>query len=212
MRAISTVPVPTIADLLRQLGVPARRVLLKPTPGQATEKDLLRYKGTLVELIDGVLVEKAMGWYESLLGFIIAYHQYTYNRKHKLGIVLTEQGLMRVAPGQLRMPDVAFYSWAHFPGHKLPRGQILDAVPDLAIEVLSPGNTPKEMRRKRREFFAGGATLVWEVDPKRRRVTVYTSPTDATILGEQDTLSGDPVFPSFALRIADLFAEAGERA
>ncbi len=158
MSLIPTKPLCTAADLLKvveRLGVPAHRVLLNPPPGEATEKDLLRCKRKFVELVDGVLVEKAMGWYESRLGAVLVGFLETYLLEHDLGIVLESQGLMRVAPGQLRMPDVAFYSWDHFPRHKLPKGQILGVVPDLAVEVQSPDNTKKELQRKRREYFAG---------------------------------------------------------
>jgi Uma2 family endonuclease len=215
MNAIPAKPLCTAADLLDivdSLGVPAKRVLLDPQPGHATEKDLLRCKRKLVELIDGVLVEKAMGWYESRLGFVFILNLGSFLRSHDLGFGLGDQGLMRVAPGQLRMPDVAFYSWDRFPDRLLPRGQILDMVPDLAVEIWSVGNTKKEMERKRREYFAGGARLVWEVDPRKRQVAVYTAPDMVTILDENGTLDGAPVLPGFTLSVRDWFAEAGERA
>jgi hypothetical protein len=80
-------------------------------------------------------------------------------------------------------------------------------VPDLAVEVLSPSNTEAEMARKRQEYFAAGVRLVWMVDPDARTVTVYTAPDQSTVLGEVDTLSGDPVLPGFTLPLRDLFAE-----
>jgi len=211
MNAIPTQKAPTVGDLLKHLGVPAKRVLREPQPGQATERDLLRCKRKLVELIDGVLVEKAMGWYESRLAAVLLFYLGFYNREHEAGIVLGEQGLMRVRPGQLRMPDVAFYLWDHFPKRLLPRGQILDVVPDLAVEIRSKDNTNKEMARKRHEYFAGGAKLVWEVYPKKRSVFVFTTPDSATILDEEQTLDGGDVLPGFSLSIREWFAEAGER-
>jgi Uma2 family endonuclease len=211
MNLIPPEPDPTIADLLKHLGVPARRVLLHPPPGEATTRDLVRCR-RLVELIDGVLVEKPMGYYESCLALVLMVIIEEYLRDHDLGITLGEKGMMRVRRNQVRIPDAAFYSWDHFPGRKLPRGQILNAVPDLAVEVLSPDNTKKEMMRKRREYFAGGARLVWEVYPKKRQVAVYTSPKDVTVLGADDALDGDPVLPGFTLRVRDWFKRAGDRA
>src|SRR5271156_6123619 len=59
----------TIADLLKRLGnIPARRVRLYPTPGTATEKDLIKVldrENRPCELVDGTLVEKPMGYEES---------------------------------------------------------------------------------------------------------------------------------------------------
>ena len=67
----SAATIETLADLLEQLGglAPAR-VRFRPPPGTATEKDVLEveaHEDRLCELVDGVLVEKAMGWRESIL-------------------------------------------------------------------------------------------------------------------------------------------------
>jgi hypothetical protein len=67
----------TAADLLEQLGgVPAERVLVRPAPGTATEKDVIRLRdrtGRLCELVDGVLVEKTVGLYESRVAIVLGY-------------------------------------------------------------------------------------------------------------------------------------------
>ncbi len=200
----------TIADLLEQLNVPPERILLRPPPGEATEEDLLK-NPHLCELIDGVLVEKAMGWYESHLAVVLIGLWQNYLGNHPLGIVVGEGGLMRVNPEQVRIPDVAFYSWDHFPNKILPMGQILDFVPDLAVEIWSPTNTTKEMDRKRGEYFAGGAKLIWEVFPKQRIVKVYTSLDDETTLDENGVLDGSPVLPGFTLAVKEWFERAGKR-
>jgi hypothetical protein len=67
----SVATIETLADLLEQLGgIAPERVRFRPPPGTATEKDMLEveaHEDRLCELVDGVLVEKAMGWRESLL-------------------------------------------------------------------------------------------------------------------------------------------------
>jgi len=61
----------TFVELQQQLGgVPGHRILLRPTPGTATEADVMRLleqRGVRCELIDGTLVEKEMGWKESVI-------------------------------------------------------------------------------------------------------------------------------------------------
>ena len=104
--ATSTEP-ETVADLLEQLQVPPERILLRPPPGEATEKDLLKSR-RMCELIDGVLVEKAMGYYESRLGLVLAVALETFMQKDKLGVVFGDGGLMRVDEAQVRIPDVCF--------------------------------------------------------------------------------------------------------
>jgi Uma2 family endonuclease len=203
-------PIETLADLLQKLHVPPERILLRPPPGEATEDDLFKTP-RLCELIDGVLVEKAMGWYESRLAAALIGILDSFLTKSPLGIVLGEGGLMRVDPGQVRAPDVAFYSWAHFPGRLLPKGQILNLVPDLAVEILSPTNTKMEMERKRREYFEGGSRLVWEVSAADRLVHVYPSPEEKTTVDENGILNGGTVLPGFTLSVSEWFERAGKR-
>jgi hypothetical protein len=66
-----------MAELLDQLGgIPPERVLVQPAPGHATEQDLLRlldHEDRLCELVDGVLVEKPMGQYESRMAVVLCY-------------------------------------------------------------------------------------------------------------------------------------------
>lgn len=198
-----------VAELLARLAVPAERVLLDPAPGTATEEDVVRQK--MCELIDGTLVEKGMGYYESRLGIILAYYFERYLETNPIGFTLDSSGMIRVSAAQVRLPDVSFFLWTHFPNRKMPAEQILDVVPDVAVEILSPSNTKKEMERKRHEYFDGGSKLVWEVDPVQRAVTVYTSPEKFTTLDENGILDGGEVLPGFALSIRDWFARAGQR-
>ena len=97
-------------------------------------------------------------------------------RTDRLGIVSGEAGTLRLMPGLVRIPDVAFVSWRHFPNRRLPRRRIPDLVPDMAVEVLSEGNTEAEMANKLQEYFIAGVPLVGYVDPEARTVQVYTSP------------------------------------
>jgi Uma2 family endonuclease len=203
------------SELWESLGrVPLERIRMQPPPGTATEEDVIlaesRYD-RLCELIDGTLVEKTVGFYESRVALVLASLLEEYAHQHDLGFVLGPDGMLRVDPQQVRLPDVAFFSWQHFPGRLLPKGQILDQVPDLAIEVLSPSNTKGEMERKRREYFLGGCRLVWQIDPVKRTARVYTAPDESRLVRETGQLDGGDVLPGFTLRLADLFRRAGQR-
>jgi len=205
----------TLADLLERLGnVPLERVRVHPAPGTATEADVLaRPAGQkhICELVDGVLVEKAMGYYESLLAALLIGFLRRYLEEHDLGIVLGEAGPLRLAPGLVRIPDVSFIAWERFPDRRLPAEPMPDLAPDLAVEILSPGNTGREMERKRAEYFAAGTRLVWIVSPGDRTVQVCTSPTDVRLLGEDAILDASPVLPGFRLPIRDWFGAAPPR-
>jgi len=209
--AVAVSNLKTVADLLDELGgIPANRVRLFPAPGTATEQDLLDvldHQDRICELIDGVLVEKTMGYIESLLAIALSGYLRDFVKTHKLGIILGEAGTLRILPGQVRIPDVSFISWDKFPGGKLPHVQIPAVAPDLAVEVLSPGNTEGELRRKLQDYFAAGVRLVWYIEAATRSAKVYTAPDQFTVLDETQSLSGGEVLPGFELALADLFAE-----
>jgi Uma2 family endonuclease len=201
----------TVADLWDRLGqVPLERIRLTPAPGTATEQDVLNlidHADRISELVDGVLVEKTMGYLESLLAMAIGEFLRRFVREHKSGIVLGADGTLKILPRQVRVPDVCFISWERFPGGKLPQTPIPAVAPDLAVEVLSEGNTEGEMQRKLRDYFAAGVRLVWYVDPRIRTVAVYVSPEQRTLLSESDLLTGGDVLPGFELPLRELFAE-----
>jgi Uma2 family endonuclease len=200
-----------MADLLERLGnVPLHRVRARPAPGHATEADVLavqRDEDLLCELVDGVLVEKAMGYTESDLAGVLIMYLNLFVLPRNLGLVTGPDGTVRLTSGSVRIPDVAFTSWDRLPGRRRPTQPIPDLAPELAMEVLSTSNTPTEMLRKRHDYFNANVRLVWEIDPDARTVTVYTSPTEATVLNESMTLDGGAVLPGFTLSLRDFFAE-----
>ena len=205
----------TLDDLLEALGgVAPIRVRLHPMPGTATGSDLIEINGRkrgIFELVDGILVEKAMGKIESLLaGAIIAILR-SFVLPRNLGIITAPDAMMRLAPALFRAPDVAFISWGRIPGGRLSENSLAEVVPDLAVEVLSPSNTKAEMARKRREYFEAGVRLVWEVDPRSRTVAVYDAPERSTVLDDTQTLDGGAVLDGFALPLVDLFEDLDRR-
>ena len=199
------------AELVQRLGhIPLERIRFTPPPGTATERDLLtalRRSDRLYELVDGTLVEKPMGLSESMLAGHILRKIGNFAEEHDLGIPAGEAGTVRLLKGLVRIPDVAFFGWDKLPGRVLPSRAIPDLAPDLAIEVLSKGNTPAEMERKLREYFLAGVRLVWLIDPRQRQATVYTGPdAPAATLDAEQALDGGDVLPGFRLPLAELFA------
>lgn len=201
----------TLADLLDRLGgIPLNRVRMRPAPGTATEDDVLfvgDHEDRLCELVDGVLVEKAYGFRGSLLAAALGAILRGFAIPRNLGLVAGADGALRLMPGLVRIPDVSYLSWERIPGGKVPSEAIPPISPDLAVEVLSASNTKREMARKRREYFASGTRLVWEVDPESWTVSVYDAPERFQMLSETDTLDGGDLLPGFSLRLADLFGE-----
>jgi Uma2 family endonuclease len=199
----------TLADILRQLGgISPKRIRFRPAPGTATEEDVVKIRDRerrLFELVDGVLVEKVMGYWESVLAIELAGLLRDFVKPRKLGTLAGEAGMLRLSPGLVRIPDLSYISRARLAHHRRALAPILPLAPDLAIEVLSEGNTPREMARKVSEYFASGCRLVWLVDPRTRTVAVYTSTAKPIMLTEKQVLTGGDVLPGFRLPLRKLF-------
>ncbi len=204
---------PTVADLLERFRhIPPERIRLVPAPGTASIEDVLHaleHEDRICELVDGVLVEKPMGWYEARVATALGYFVERFLDDDDLGIVVGPDGLSRILPDRVRAPDLAFLGWGRFPGRKLPRARVPDLAPDLAVEVLSESNTAAEMDEKVEEYFRAGCSLVWLIDPETETAQVATSPVDRQDCG--GVLLGGDVLPGFELRLADLFERAGRR-
>jgi Uma2 family endonuclease len=112
----------------------------------------------------------------------------------------------------VRAPDLAFTYLDRTPDRRVPDEPVPDLAPDLAVEVLSEGNTREEMERKPKEYFFSEVQLVWYVDPRTRTVRVYTPPDRVVELGTADALDGGTVLPGFSVRVAQLFEQPGPAA
>ena len=205
-------PPETMADLHERLGfVPLHRIRLDPPPGTATEADVIRLlvggNKRMYELVDGTLVEKAMGTLEAILAIAIATRIYNYTEAHDLGLVSGADGPFRMLHGNVRYPDVSFIPWAAFPDGECPDDAIWSIIPALAVEVLSDSNTPKEINRKIGEFFSLGVQLVWVIDPTSRTAKCYTAPATFERIDPSGAFDGGAVLPDFRLPMADIFAK-----
>jgi Uma2 family endonuclease len=155
----------------------AGRLIRKPLPGAEHG------------LVTGVLVGQ-------LLGFV---------PEHRLGRVYGRSGfVVGRDPDTVRGPDAAFVS-AERSAAIVRRGPFFEGAPDLAVEVLSPGNTRREIAAKIGEYQAAGGRAVWMVDPKRRTVTVRGPDREPRTLSPEDVLDGGTVLPGFRLPVAEIF-------
>ena len=207
----------TLGDLQRHLGdISADRVRLFPLPGTGTADDaeLIQREGDrLCELVDGVLVEKPIESLKSLVAIEVAFALRRYLEDHPLGVVLGADGLLQIGPKLVRGPDVSFISWERFPGRTLPVDRIWGVVPDLAVEVLAPGNTQGEMQRKVADYFGAGVGLVWIVDPAKRTAVVHSAGgsgnASSAVIAATGELPGEEALPGFKLELATIFLGQG---
>lgn len=203
-------------ELIERLGdIDPARVRMDPRPGTATVRDLIRVNerkdGPVCELIDRTLVEKTMGLEEGYIAALLITALNIFVQPKRLGAIVDAQSGQKMVFGNVRMPDVSYIRAERWVEYLTTRAKVAPFAPDLAVEVLSESNTRAEMDRKRREYFASGTRLVWEVNPRRRTVAVYTDERQSRRLTAADTLDGGDVLPGFTLPVAELFQHLPKR-
>jgi len=108
-------------------------------------------------------------------------------------------------PDTVRAPDAAFIGRERVEEAGRVEGYWPGA-PDLAVEVVSPGDTHTEVVEKALAWLGAGSRMVLVVDPGQRTATVYRSLDDIRILTEGDAIDGADVVPGWRLPVAELFA------
>jgi len=105
-------------------------------------------------------------------------------------------------PDTVRAPDVAFVA----KGREPPPGAtgFANLAPDLAVEVLAPGDRPGEILAKVADWLSAGTRLVWVVDPLRQVARVYRQDGSETIVTAEAALEGEDVLPGFECPLATI--------
>jgi Uma2 family endonuclease len=124
---------------------------------------------------------------------------------HQLGATMVETGFcLECRPDTVRAPDVSFLSRERVPPED--HEGFVPGAPDLAVEIVSPGEQDADVQDKVMDYLAHGTRLVWLVRPQQRTVTVYWADGTARLLQETDTLDGEAVVPGFSLSLKVLFS------
>jgi Uma2 family endonuclease len=107
-------------------------------------------------------------------------------------------------PAKYRKPDVTIVRKEKMAGLG-PDPGMMPIPPDLAIEVLSPGDLAYDVAAKVQDYLENGFPLIWVVQPNTRTVTVYRGDGSVSFLHESDEITGEAALPTFRCRVADLF-------
>jgi Uma2 family endonuclease len=159
------------------------------------------------ELVRGELRTMApAGGEHGFIGMQLSAQLAIYVRRHKLGVVVgAETGFVLTHnPDTVRAPDAAFISQMRIPTTGIPK-KFWPGAPDLAVEVVSPSDKLREVEEKVDDWLAAGTAMVWVINPKRRRVTVYRPPRSVTILTADEQLDGQDIVPGFHCPVGELF-------
>jgi Uma2 family endonuclease len=175
------------------------------TPEQLLEMpDAVNY-----ELVDGQLVERNVSTLSCRVETMVQTKVDVHCQEHKLGPVWGSSMGFVCFPGQprkVRKPDVSFVRADRMTAELFQTG-FLPIAPDLAVEVISPGDLAHEVAEKIEEYLRAGVSLVWIVEPELRIVDVYKKNGLTSRLRETDELLGEDVLPGFRCKVAELFPE-----
>lgn len=125
---------------------------------------------------------------------------------NSLGVVCDSSTGFWMNSRNCRAPDISFIAKARLAGLKKAPTEFFKGAPDLAIEVLSPNNTRREMEERLRDFFESGTQLAWIIDPETESAEICNSLVNRRLLGPGGELDGETVLPGFRCKLADLFA------
>lgn len=163
--------------------------------------------GKRFELVEGDIVEApGAGMLHNLNVGLIYKLIDTYVQEQHLGLVFTDGTgyVLRRQPDVVRIPDVSFVSWERLPEGDVPEGYGTGS-PDLAVEIVSPGDRAEEVHDNVLGYLDAGTQMVWVLWPKRQSVTVYESGRVGRELGPDDVLQGGEVLPNFQATVKELF-------
>jgi Uma2 family endonuclease len=171
--------------------------------GAAWVENVERY-----EVIDGVRVAREpVGAFETVLASWLCLLINSFAAGKKLGLAVNEVlfVLLNASRDLKRRPDMAYVSYGRWPSGVIERAPAWNIVPDLAVEIVRPGNLAEEIDNELTDYFRSGVRLVWVFYPDSGRGYVYRSLTQVRILERTDTLDGGEVLPGFRLPIAQLY-------
>lgn len=169
-----------------------------------------QYLDSILELVGGEIIEMSKpGGLRGYVTMQIGSALNAFVNQHKLDYVTAAETGYITQRNSERGDTVRGLDCGFISNDRLPDGipdKHIQIVPDLAVEVISPGNTAEDIDNKVRELLNAGTHLIWIVYTKSKSVYVYTQD-DFTVLESSDKLDGQNVLPGFELPIDDIFPE-----
>ena len=175
------------------------------TRARATEADLLAQPedGNKYELVDGEIRTSPGGARHSQVCVKLAARLLAFAQDRRLGFVFGSDIGYRLLGGNVRSPDASFVSAGRFPNERVP-DDFANMAPDLAVEVVSPGDRPRHVLDKVGEYLEAGTRLVWVIDPRKAKAIAYRSLSEVRELGMGHALDGEDVLPGFSCQLREI--------
>jgi Uma2 family endonuclease len=163
----------------------------------------------LLELIHGRIIEKVPTEFHGVIAGNALYYLKGFTRANGIKAYIGPE-IRYQMPGDddnSRLPDVSV---------RLADGQIVrqgavERMPDLAIEIQSPDDSPEALRDRMEYYLRNGTRLGWILYSKTRTAEACTldqaDRMHIEALGSDESLTGGDVLPGFSVKVSELFVE-----
>jgi Uma2 family endonuclease len=157
------------------------------------------------EVVQKPMPSQAHAYLQLFLGALLR----QFLRTTKLGRAGTEWRCIFGPSGRERafVPDLVYVSYERLARGDARSNHDLLTAPDLAVEIVSPGQSAAWFADKIQFYLLHGVRLVWVIDPDAETIRVFAPGRDTVTLGAGDTLDGGDVLPGFSVSVADFWAE-----
>lgn len=155
------------------------------------------------ELIAGEIYDTVAHWDSSRIAATIGSFIGMYVREYGLGKVTGADGGYKVGKDRY-IPDVGFVKKERLTDQDY-EGGYYPVAPDLAVEVISPTDSDKKLRRKITNYLQAGVT-VWVVDPGDGLVEIHAPGQFVEVIEKDGTIDGGQVLPGFSLKVSMFLA------
>ena len=166
--------------------------------------EFVQQQNKLFEFIGGEVVEVVSNNYSSQIAGLILFYIQLHCHENNINGHITGADGGYIISGERYIPDVAFISAERQP--EPSHAAYNENVPDLAVEVLSPGNTDRDIRLKMVNYRDAGVTL-WIVSPDKYEVEVYEQGKKGCVMTLDDTIEGGDVLPELRISVKSIFPD-----
>jgi Uma2 family endonuclease len=172
-----------------------------------TAEDLLRFRepGKTAELVRGVLVvREPPGTHHGRCSNRLAHRLTQFVERRDMGEVFAQDTGFKIGrdPDTVRAPDVAFVGRDRL--SQIPAAGYAELAPEWVAEIRSPGDRPGEVLERVGQWLDAGVRLVWLLDPLRRDARIYRADGTVTLVGPDEELDGEDVFPGFRVPLGEI--------
>ncbi|NES21352.1 MAG: Uma2 family endonuclease [Symploca sp. SIO3E6] len=173
-----------------------------------TRKDLEKLQAEhpeyRMELVDGnVTIMSPSGYESDEVAAEVVRVLGNWTRPRKLGRITGSSAGFELPNSDVRAPDVSFVL-----AERMQRTSrsFAELAPDLMVEVKSPSDSMKALRKKIQGFLSQGTKVGILINPEKHRVEIYRPGEEVVVLGDGDVLSIPDLLPGFEVAVSDLWS------